>query len=1124
MGEVDWNNLESASKEAVSEAFITATLEQADELITTVPHKISPKAMVMASEKAIQESDYDKIRFLAKNNMFKPIKGVKLIGFANYVGQWSADLIKSMEEISGAKVIAIPLSREDTESPELLAIFNGFINPGAGDTFPGPEPFDISYMAPETGDHMAHEYAYQNVINYAIEHNVPYLGICNGVQHLILNQGGSIAKAATQHNGVPHSIIMVPGTIAHFLALSKEEQYLALGQSYFEAMEFAINTQHNYAGVEGKLESLELGGRSDQNVVETVAKNFYQYGFQFHPENMFRRGGEAGERNLNLLQNTFKNFLQNRDEVNLDLVHQYLANALEEAFTEAKCYYQPNVTPKSDMFQHDVYQAAIQAGRRESYVATPEAALAALKVEGNKLLMMAIAEDNVDLLNLALDNGIELDKQNFMDFTPHAIAAMTGSKKCLERLLKDKPLSNLPDGGYEVLQIAIDNNQEELALTLINNHGAVFQNLGDTTISPVQLAIIKGMPKIVDALINKGIDVNQKAHVDIVNGINSESRDTELSVAEMIKANWSAEMVLQNLDLIDKLPDKSTIIGENFLLSNIKKVDKETLQRLIAMGADINALDYYEISVLATAIKGADISIISTLLDNGIIKNSYLAPPLYFAVIRGDEKIVALLIEYDATAVNARRYYNGKSLLHIAVGGGNEAVVKMLLANGAIVGAEDKNNETPLHDAARKGNNVIIETLLQNGASINAVNSKGETALHFAVAGGDIEVIKLLLSSGINIYAKTTDGRTAIDYSNSKEIRVLIEDHIKEQQTLVTTSKETKSEPTQTNNAQASSAANNTHSTTTIHKVPLLTPNNSIILPTQAIASPSISAPQQQRVSDGSTTNQYATTGQYKGAEGSVLEALPAIVNYLLGGYLHGYRYNPPTPLHKFAYEGNVSEMIKCIKKTPEAMKARGERGETPFQLYLARHEDVFYDNKSSILLESHESKALRNPTVGEAIPNQPLKKSAIDIEEETTRITNAMIKASNRNQVIREIVDYGPSALKFLSDKQFENIFGFKAEPKVIQDIREDLMNYGFEETTLGSMRKSIYSGLSSFISTNRESEQQGQVDAALKQIRSKVIEVKKEGAEVVSKDKATLANSAIEVISEKAEQLLKR
>lgn len=67
-----------------------------------------------------------------------------------------------------------------------------------------------------------------------------------------------------------------------------------------------------------------------------------------------------------------------------------------------------------------------------------------------------------------------------------------------------------------------------------------------------------------------------------------------------------------------------------------------------------------------------------------------------------------------------------------AAGIGNEAVVKLLLEQGAECESRDKDGQTPLALAAKNGHEAVVKLLLEHGADINAQNGEYGIALQAA--------------------------------------------------------------------------------------------------------------------------------------------------------------------------------------------------------------------------------------------------------------------------------------------------------------------------------------------------------------------------------------------------------
>jgi ankyrin repeat protein len=105
---------------------------------------------------------------------------------------------------------------------------------------------------------------------------------------------------------------------------------------------------------------------------------------------------------------------------------------------------------------------------------------------------------------------------------------------------------------------------------------------------------------------------------------------------------------------------------------------------------------------------------------------------------------------------------DGRTALHLAAYERKEAIVRLLVGNGANTEARDKIGQTALHSAADEGNEVMIRLLVDNGADIEARNKIGQTALHIAAYQKKEAIVRLLLDEGADIKARSIGGQTAL--------------------------------------------------------------------------------------------------------------------------------------------------------------------------------------------------------------------------------------------------------------------------------------------------------------------------------------------------------------------------
>lgn len=157
--------------------------------------------------------------------------------------------------------------------------------------------------------------------------------------------------------------------------------------------------------------------------------------------------------------------------------------------------------------------------------------------------------------------------------------------------------------------------------------------------------------------------------------------------------------------------------------------------------------------MLRRAVRKGDLSRLKLLLDAApCLANSVGErgeTPLHWASYLGDHWVVGLLIAKGADVDEVGEA--GMSPLHLAAcrGASGLEVVKTLLENGADVdGRVADSGFTCLHLAVRSGEYAMVETLLANGALVNAEDSWKRTPLDIARLNEHTEIEKLLEKHG----------------------------------------------------------------------------------------------------------------------------------------------------------------------------------------------------------------------------------------------------------------------------------------------------------------------------------------------------------------------------------------
>ncbi len=113
-------------------------------------------------------------------------------------------------------------------------------------------------------------------------------------------------------------------------------------------------------------------------------------------------------------------------------------------------------------------------------------------------------------------------------------------------------------------------------------------------------------------------------------------------------------------------------------------------------------------------------------------KHALLDAKFLKAAKKGDSTTIEKLLSQIPNAVHVVDKL-GNTALHLAAGEGYDAIITLLVRQGALVNAKNAQGETPLHAAALGGWSASITLLAAQGALINAQSAHGNTPLHFAV-------------------------------------------------------------------------------------------------------------------------------------------------------------------------------------------------------------------------------------------------------------------------------------------------------------------------------------------------------------------------------------------------------
>ncbi|MFK7802362.1 MAG: ankyrin repeat domain-containing protein [Anaerolineae bacterium] len=304
-------------------------------------------------------------------------------------------------------------------------------------------------------------------------------------------------------------------------------------------------------------------------------------------------------------------------------------------------------------------------------------------------LLVAAFQGNVEMVELLIANGADIEAKDDWGDTPVNVAAWDGRLAVIEKLLELGAQVDVKNqGGQNALDYARSQNQPEVETFLLT-------------------LIDESSPETSE-------ETNAEGTPDI-----------------------SAETLAMSQEELDKALIKAT-----------QKDDVEQINELLAAGADVNTVNKavgFTPIVIATVRNnletfillqeaGADLSHIDT-------RNNTL---LHHAAFENATDIAEILLAENLIDLEARRTQFGFTPLLVAAFEGNVEMVELLLANGSNIEAVDDWGDTAVNVSAWNGKLNVVEKLVELGAIAQVENTNGNNALDHAESQNHDEIAAFL--------------------------------------------------------------------------------------------------------------------------------------------------------------------------------------------------------------------------------------------------------------------------------------------------------------------------------------------------------------------------------------------
>ena len=338
-------------------------------------------------------------------------------------------------------------------------------------------------------------------------------------------------------------------------------------------------------------------------------------------------------------------------------------------------------------------------------------------------LHIAVATENLELIDILLKQGVDPDVMRGKDFCHASPLAITVENDNLEAFRRLADISKTFKGP----------SRSEIIKRFL------------------QIATSAGSLKIVEELL-KLADANQLILSDDLQDI------IDTSSLEAIRNGYTKiyEVLLHSLD-----PNKL----KNGLLEAIKRDNKDIVENLLGKGAPVDdSSENCETSPLAVCVSQEKADILPLLMQ----KADHISEDFWKGVAKAKDDFSRQAIEYyrknKLTDEHKLSFTNHTTTpMHIAASLDKLDTLLGLISLGARRNLVDENGDSIMHTAAQNGSmKVLAETL--DYYDPNMQNRAGDTVLALACKNSRPKIIEMVLSSGkdINWKVKNVEGDTIL--------------------------------------------------------------------------------------------------------------------------------------------------------------------------------------------------------------------------------------------------------------------------------------------------------------------------------------------------------------------------
>ncbi|XP_041474154.1 transient receptor potential cation channel subfamily A member 1-like [Lytechinus variegatus] len=354
--------------------------------------------------------------------------------------------------------------------------------------------------------------------------------------------------------------------------------------------------------------------------------------------------------------------------------------------------------------------------------------------EENSVLHIAVRSRNLELVEILLQNGANVNDQKSNGACPLHEAAVTGADDIARALLRyGASIMMEDDEGMTSLHRAAMHDRCGM-ISLLIKEGAEIEHRDDYGFTPLICAAWKG---------HKGAAAKLFSY-----GANIEAMDEKMRTC----LHWAAEN--DRPDIIELLMDHG---GEQI----------------------VNHLDKNDHTALYYAAEVGDLEILKLLVKYGAkldVRDATGKTALHVAAKMGRQSFSEELLRLCPRLLTEEDLQS-QTPLHLASSNRHHYLVQCLLRAGADVSNRDGDYKTSLMLAASNNDVETMVVLIENHADVNAVDSDKNTALHMCCLSNATDAAKLLLENDADLTLFNDDAFTPLQLAiemEAKEIATAI--------------------------------------------------------------------------------------------------------------------------------------------------------------------------------------------------------------------------------------------------------------------------------------------------------------------------------------------------------------